>query len=365
MKAAVMRAVGAPLDIIDDLELGEVGPREVRVKVKAAGLCHSDLTVLNNDYGWPYPAVLGHELAGIVEEIGSQVTAVKVGDHVVGNLVTSCGVCVDCRRGRYSTCTDPGSVRRPAGSPARLFENGEPIAQLADLGAFLEETILHERNLVVVDKAVPFDRAALLGCGVLTGIGAVKNVARVQLGETVAVLGCGGVGLNVIQGAALVGARRIIAIDLQPGKLELAKRFGATDTINPAEVDDLAARVREITGERGVDHSFEVIGLPVTAQQAIDITTVGGTMYQVGMHKPGTVVGLGQFDLLRGQKAIQGLHMGKPIPEYDIPLYADLYRQGRLNLDDLVSQTIPLERINEAYADLERGEIARSVVVFD
>lgn len=212
---------------------------------------------------------------------------------------------------------------------------------------------------------VPFEKAALLGCGVITGAGAAINTASVRVGDTVAVIGCGGVGLNVIQGAALAGARRIIAIDLQPKKLELAQKFGATDVINPAE-EDLVARVQEITGASGVDHSFEVIGLPQTAQQAIDIARRGGTTYMVGVLKPGTSIELnGMVDLLNGQKTVVGVYMGATVAREDIPMYADLYLQGRFNLDDLVSQTISLDGINEAYEDLKKGEVARSVIVFD
>lgn len=364
MKAAVMFEVGKPLEI-REIEIDDPQPHEVVVRVKASGLCHSDLHSMKTDFGWPLPLVLGHEVAGIVETVGSQVTAVKVGDHVVSNLITSCGNCQKCRSGIPTDCTNPGAIRRQPGERARYTLAGEPVTQIGDIGGFAEKILVHERNLVLVDDEVPFDRAALLGCGVITGIGAVTNAAKVPFGSTVAVVGCGGVGLNVVQGAALVGARRIIAIDLQPAKLELARKFGATDVINPAEVDDVAAAVREIVGGSGVDFAFEVIGLAQTAQQTVDLLAVGGSAYMLGKQKPDAVVSLGSNDLLRAHRSLNGLFMGKSVPDVDIPLYADLYQQGRLNLDDLVSETISLEEINEGYEKLEKGEIARSVVVFD
>lgn len=364
MKAAVMFEVGKPLEI-RDIELDEPQAREVVVTVRASGLCHSDLHTLKVDFGWPVPLVLGHEVAGVVERVGEQVTSVRVGDHVVGNLISSCGDCANCLRGVPTSCTSPGAIRRGPSEPPRYSLDGTAVTQIGDLGAFAEQILVHERNLVVVDESVPFDRAALLGCGVITGIGAVKNAARVAFGDTVAVIGCGGVGLNVVQGAALSGARHVIALDLQPTKLELARRFGATDVINPAEEDDVVGRVRAIVGAGGVDFAFEVIGLEQTAQLAVDITDVGGTAYILGKIPPGMAVGLAADDLLRGQKKLSGLFMGSTIAGIDIPLYATMYQQGRLNLDDLVSETISLEEINDGYRKLEKGEVARSVIVFD
>ncbi|MFD5121922.1 Zn-dependent alcohol dehydrogenase [Streptomyces sp. NPDC058385] len=364
MKAAVLLEVGKPFEI-REVQLDTPQPHEVVVKVKASGLCHSDLHTMKTDFGWPMPAVLGHEFAGIVESIGSEVTAVKVGDHVVGNLISACGDCPDCRGGRPTKCTNPGAIRRAQGDAPRLTMDGQAIAQIGDLGGFAEKALVHERNLVVIDDDIALDRAALLGCAVITGAGATKNAAKVRFGDTVAVIGCGGVGLNVVQGAAIAGARRVIALDLQPAKLELARKFGATDVINSGEEKDVVGRVREIVGKNGVDHAFEVIGLPQTVRQAIDLTDVGGSAYVIGKMKPGTGAELTSDELLRGQKSLHGVFMGSTIADVDIPLYADLYRQGRLNLDDLVAETISLEQINEGYTKLEKGETARSVIVFD
>ncbi len=364
MKAAVMFGVGKPLEICD-IELDEPRPHEVLVTVKASGLCHSDLHTMKTDFGWPVPLVLGHEVSGVVDFVGSEVTAVKVGDHVVANLISSCGVCQRCCSGVPTECTDPGAIRRRPDERARYMLDGRAVTQIGDIGGFAEKILVHERNLVRIDKAIPFDRAALLGCGVITGVGAVKNAARVSLGDDVAVIGCGGVGLNVVQGAAISGARHVIAIDLQPSKLDLARKFGATEVINPADVESLVDRIREIVGKGGVDYAFEVIGLPQTAQQAVEITGQGGATFIVGKMKPGTSVTLTAEELLRPHKSLRGLYMGLTVADVDIPLYAELYRQGRLNLDDLVSETISLEEINEGYEKLEKGAIARSVVVFD
>lgn len=362
MKAALLTAIGQPL-VISEVELAAPVGREVRVEVKASGLCHSDLHIMENDYGYPLPALLGHEISGIVAEIGPEVTGLTVGDHVVAHLIGHCGTCEACSDGRVYECQNRTAVQRPAGEAPRLSVDGQPVLQLADIGGFAEQVVVHENNLVAISKDIPFDRAALLGCGVITGAGAAINSAQVRVGDTVAVIGCGGVGLNAVQGAAIAGARRVIAIDLQPAKLELAKTFGATDVINPAE-ENVLERIREITGADGVDHAFEVIGLTATAQQAIEITGRGGTAYMVGLQKPGTRIEVDSMELLREQKSVRGVYMGSTTPRTDIPMYAEMYLQGRLNLDDLVSQTISLEEINEGYADLKKGEVARSVIVF-
>lgn len=364
MKAAVMLEIGKPLEILD-VEIDDPQAHEIIVRVKASGLCHSDLHTLKTDFGWPLPLVLGHEVAGVVESVGSQVSAVRVGDHVVANLITACGNCRNCRRSRPFDCTDAASIRRAPDEKARYTLNGVRVSQIGDIGGFAERILVHERNAVKIDKGIPFDRAALLGCAVITGIGAVKNAAKVALGDDVVIIGCGGVGLNVVQGAALSGARHVIAIDLQPSKRELAKKFGATETIDPGEEGNIVERVREIVGRLGVDHAFEVIGLPQTAQQAVDVLDMGGSAYIVGKLQPDAVASLTSGDLMRSHRSLRGIFMGLTVADIDIPLYADLYLQGRLNLDDLVSETISLEQINEGYEKLEKGETARSVIVFD
>lgn len=364
MKAAVMLEVGSPL-AIRDIDIDDPLPREVVVKVKASGLCHSDLHTMKTDFGWPVPLVLGHEVAGVVEAVGRDVTSTKVGDHIVANLISSCGCCPNCLMGVPTNCTDPGAIRRGPNDRPRYAMDGKPVAQIGDIGGFAEKILVHERNVVPIDHSIPFDRAALLGCGVITGVGAVKNAAGVRFGDAVAVIGCGGVGLNVVQGAAISGASHVIAIDVQPLKLELARKFGATEVIDPSKETDLVGCVQAIVGKGGVDFAFEVVGLPDTVKQAIDITDTGGSAYVVGKMRPGTSAALTAHDLLRSNKRLSGVFMGATVAGVDIPLYAKLYQQGRLNLDDLIAETIPLEQINEGYSKLEKGETARSVVTFD
>jgi S-(hydroxymethyl)glutathione dehydrogenase/alcohol dehydrogenase len=364
MKAAILEAVGESF-VIQDIDIAQPVGREVLVDVKASGLCHSDLHIAENDFGFPMPSVLGHEAAGIVTAIGPDVTEFAVGDHVVGCLVGFCGHCDKCAAGKTFQCRNyPAATQRTADEAPRLSRDGVAVTQFSELGGFAEQILAHENNIVKVNDDIPFDKAALLGCGVITGAGAVIHTAGVRVGDTVAVIGCGGVGLSAVQGAAIAGARRIIAIDLQPGKLELAKKFGATDTVNPAD-GDVLEQIQAITGGDGVDFAFEVIGLKATALQAIQILAKGGGAYLIGMQKPGTVLEIDPMgDLLMNQKRVQGVYMGSSNFKLDIPLYADLYQQGRFNLDDLVSQTIRLEDINEGYDELRKGEVARSVVVF-
>jgi S-(hydroxymethyl)glutathione dehydrogenase/alcohol dehydrogenase len=363
MKAAVLDAVGEKFTV-QEIDIAEPLGREVLVKVKASGLCHSDLHIAENDFGFPMPSVLGHEIAGVVEAIGPDVSEFAVGDHVVGCLVSHCGHCDKCQSGRSFMCRNASETQRGADQPPRLTRDGAPVTQFSELGGFAEYSLAHENNLVAVSPQIPFDKAALLGCGVVTGAGAVINTAAVRVGDTVAVIGCGGVGLSAIQGAAIAGARRIIAIDLQPAKLELALKFGATDTVNPAD-GDVVEQVKALTGGDGVNHSFEVIGLKITAMQALQVLAKGGGAYLIGMQKPGTILEIDPFgELLMEQKSIRGVYMGSTNFKLDIPLYADLYLQGRFNLDDLVSQTITLDEINEGYDDLRKGEVARSVITF-
>ncbi|MCS4276909.1 S-(hydroxymethyl)glutathione dehydrogenase/alcohol dehydrogenase [Mycetocola sp. BIGb0189] len=363
MKAAIIEAVGQPF-VIRDVDIAEPIGREVTVQVKASGLCHSDLHVAENDFGYPLPGLLGHEISGIVAKIGPDVTEFAVGDHVVACLVGHCGTCEACRAGRSYECFNPTFVQRTPDQEPRYSLDGQPVFGFMDIGGFAEQVLVHENNLVTVNEDIPFDKAALLGCGVVTGAGAAINSAAVRVGDTVAVIGCGGVGLSAVQGAAIAGARRVIAIDLQPAKLELAKRFGATHVVNTAD-GDVVEQVKALTGGRGVKHSFEVIGLKATAMQAYDILAVGGTAYLIGMQKPGTILEIDPItSMLPMQKGLRGVVMGSTNFKHDVPMFADFYTQGRFNLDDLVSQTIALEDINEGYAELKKGVVARSVIVF-
>lgn len=362
MKAAVVEEVGKPFVVRDDLTLDQPVGREILVDVKASGLCHSDIYVATTELGTKFPQVFGHEVSGVVTEIGPDVTAFRPGDHVVACLAGFCGTCDRCVTGATNLCRNyPTGTQRAPGQPPRLRLGGQPIEQFSEISGFAEQVLLHENNAVVVPDEVPFPQAALIGCGVTTGAGAAINSAGVRVGDNVAVIGCGGVGLNTIQGAVVAGARKVIAIDLQAGKLELAKKLGATHVVNPADGDPVAA-VQELTGG-GVDHAFEVIGnIKQTLEQAVGMLAPGGTAYVIGAQDPWNVMDLHPAGLLFNKTAIRGVYMGGTNFKRDIPLFAELYLQGRFNLDDLVSQEIGLGDINAAYAALESGSIARSVI---
>jgi S-(hydroxymethyl)glutathione dehydrogenase/alcohol dehydrogenase len=344
------------------LEVDAPAASEVLVRTAAAGLCHSDLHFMQGKYRPPLPIVLGHEIAGIVEQVGSGVSYLSPGDHVAGCLSVFCGECAFCVTGRPYLCTST-STRRPASGPSRLRLDGAPVHQGGQIGGFAEALLVHEHALVKIDKAMPLDRAAVLGCAVMTGVGAVFRTAQVQPGATVAVIGCGGIGLNVIQGAALAGASRVIAIDQRPAKLDLARRFGATDLLDASQLDPVAA-VRELTGG-GVEYSFEAIGLTATAEQSFAMLARGGTATVIGLIPGGQRVSLDASEFWMAEKRIQGSTLGSNRFRYDLPRLVDLYLQGRLNLDELVSSRISLDDINAGFAALEAGDVARSVVVYD
>jgi S-(hydroxymethyl)glutathione dehydrogenase/alcohol dehydrogenase len=360
-RAAILESAPGEL-IIDDITLGDVGPREVRVRTVAAGLCHSDLHFIQALYPYPLPAVLGHESAGVVEEVGDEVHDFAVGDHVVSCVSGFCGACRYCLTGRPFLCPKVG-LHRAMGSPPRLSRRGEPLVPFFDLASFSEELLVHEHYLVKIRPDMPLEKAALLGCGVTTGLGAVLNTASVQVGETVAVIGCGGIGLNAIQGAALAGASRIIAVDRLPTKLAMAQSFGATDVID-ASADEPVEAVLALTSGEGVDHAIEAIGLKLTAQQAFAMVGRGGTATIIGMVPVGQALEIDATQLLGG-KRLQGSNMGSNRFRIDIPRYVDWYLEGRLELDALVSATMPLERINDGFATLAGGELARQLIRFD
>ncbi|MGT2453124.1 Zn-dependent alcohol dehydrogenase [Cupriavidus basilensis] len=360
MKAAVLHQPKTPL-VIEDVAIGKPGPHEVLLRTAAVGVCHSDLHFLDGAYPFPMPVVLGHEAAGVVEQVGSEVRTVKPGDHVITCLSAYCGHCEHCLTGHLSLCVEPDTKRREGEEP-RLLAKGGPMNQFLNLSAFAEQMLIHEHALVAIRREMPLDRAALIGCAVTTGVGAVVHTARVSPGETVAVIGCGGIGLATINGAAIAGAGRIIAIDRVPGKLELARKFGATDVINAADVDAVEA-VRELT-RGGVHHAFEAIGLKQTAEQAFSMLRRGGTATVIGMIAPGVKIEIKGTDFL-AEKRIQGSMMGSNRFPVDMPRLVDFYLSGKLKLDELISRRMPLESINEAFDELRRGELARSVIMFE
>ena len=359
-KAAVFREVNTPMQI-ESINISKPGPREVLVRTAAAGVCHSDLHFYNGTYPGATPMVLGHESAGIVEQVGTDVHYVKPGDHVITCLSVFCGHCEYCLTGHLSLCQSP-ETRRGRDEEPRLSIDGNHVGQFANLGSFSEMMLVHEHSVAKIREDMPLDRAALIGCGVTTGVGAVIHTAAVEPGATVAVIGCGGVGLSCINGAAIAGASRVIAVDRVASKLELARKFGATDTVD-ASADDPVQQVRELTGG-GVHYSFEAIGLKVTAEQAFRMLKAGGTATVIGMIPPGEMVSLHGPDFLQ-EKTIQGSMMGSNRFRLDMPRFIEFYLQEKLHLDDMVSSRIPLDEVNEAMDALEGAEVARSVIVFD
>ena len=360
MKAAVLREPNVPMEI-EDIDVSLPGAREVLVRTAAAGVCHSDLHHYNGTYPARMPVVLGHESAGVVESVGRDVRYVKPGDHVITCFSAFCGHCEHCLTGRMSLCVEP-ETRRRRGEEPRISQSGSGLEQFANLGSFAEYMLVHEHAVVKVRPDMPFEQAALIGCAVVTGVGAVIHTAKVRPGETVAVIGCGGIGLSCVNGAAIAGAGRIIAIDTVASKLELARKFGATDTVNAGEVDPVGA-VMTLTGS-GVHHALEAIGLKVTAEQSFQMLRNGGTATIIGMIPPGEMVTMHGAAFVM-EKKIQGCMMGSNRFRIDMPRFVDFYLQGRLHLDDLISKRIGLGDVNQAFKELESGEIVRSVVVFD
>jgi S-(hydroxymethyl)glutathione dehydrogenase/alcohol dehydrogenase len=361
MKAAVMRVVGAPL-AIEDIQIDAPGPREVVVRTVASGVCHSDLHVLEGALPNPLPTVLGHEPAGIVEAVGADVRHVVPGDHVIGCLSAFCGTCEYCVAGRPNLCEGEATIRGP-GEPPRLAKDGEPIVQFVHLSAFAERMLVHENALVKIRRDVPLDRVALIGCGVTTGLGAVFNRARVPAGSTVAVIGCGGIGLSVVQGCRIAGAARIVAVDTMAWKLDLARRLGATDGVDATAGNPVPAVVEMTAG--GVDYAFEAIGNPIAIRQAVRMTRKGGTIVMIGVVPAGKSVELPGADVVLREKTILGCMMGANRFRVDMPRYVELYRSGQLKLDEMISARLPLARVNEALDAMRVGSAARSVVVFE
>jgi S-(hydroxymethyl)glutathione dehydrogenase/alcohol dehydrogenase len=359
-RAAVLREIPGKLEI-DDVEVGSPGPREVLIRTHTAGLCHSDLHFMEGKYPYLTPVVMGHESSGVVEAVGEQVTYVKPGDHVITCLSVYCGACEPCLTGHLSLCSDKASTQRAPDKEQRLTKDGAPVWQFLDLSSFSELMLVHEHALVKIREDMPLDKAALIGCSVTTGVGAVFNTAKVEPGSTVAVIGAGGVGLNCVQGASLAGASKVIAVDMLPYKLDLAKQFGATHTVNASEGDPVA-QVHELTGG-GVHYSFEAIGLKQTTEQAFAMIRNGGAATIIGMIPVGTMIELHGVEFLF-EKKIQGSNMGSNRFRVDMPRLIDLYLDGRLKLDELVSRRIRLDEVNDGFDAMKSGEVARSVIDF-
>ncbi|MER5976884.1 Zn-dependent alcohol dehydrogenase [Streptomyces sp. NPDC001857] len=342
---------GKRAEVVDDLVVRDPGPGEVLVAVSAAGLCHSDLSVVDGTIPFPAPVVLGHEGAGVVEAMGAGVVHVAPGDHVALSTLANCGTCADCDRGRPTMC------RRAIGRPGRPFTRAaRPVFQFASNSAFAERTVVKAVQAVRIPQDVPLTSAALIGCGVLTGVGAVLNRARVDRGESVVVIGTGGIGLNVLQGARIAGAGRIVAVDANPAKEAVARRFGATDFLASAD------GVRDLL-PTGADHVFECVGRVELIRQAIDLLDRHGQAVLLGV-PPATAEASFLVSSLYLDKSILGCRYGSSRPQRDIALYAALYREGRLLLDELVTRTYPVEDFEKAATDAEAGRVARAVLTF-
>jgi S-(hydroxymethyl)glutathione dehydrogenase/alcohol dehydrogenase len=360
VRAAVLRAPGDRF-VVDDVRLRALGPDDVRVRIAASGVCHSDLSIQDGTLPHPLPAVLGHEGAGVVEETGSNVTAVKPGDHVVLSWVAPDRTCFFCLHGHPELCEH--GLDHAFAMPYANASDGTALLAAFGTATFGEETIVPERACVPIDAAFPLPLAALVGCGVVTGVGAVINSARVEPGASVAIVGCGGVGLSAIQGARLAGAAPIIAVDRVASKLELARHSGASEVVD-ASVTDAVAAVRELTGGRGVDYAFEVVGRSDTIRTAFDMTRRAGTCTIVGAGSFTDMVEFGAMQLMVDAKTVRGCVYGSTDPARDFPEIVRLQQAGRLDLESLVTRTIGLEDLNEAFRAMVEGEVARSVIVY-
>ena len=360
MKAAVLREIKGPLTI-EEVVVDTPGPREVLIRTAAVGVCRSDLHYIEGAFPHAVPTVPGHEASGVVEAVGEGVSSVKPGDHVITFFTVFCGSCEMCITGRPSLCLDP-STKRPAGAKPRLsLPDGTPIAPFLNLNAYAEQMLVHENACVAINKDMPLDRAALLGCAVITGAGSIFNDSKLKPGESVAVIGAGGIGLSAINAAKIAGAGRIVAIDPVPDKLEIAKKMGATDTVS-SDTPDLAKHVMKMTGG-GVHYAIEAVGRPETAELAWNMLRRGGTATILGMIAPGNRVSISGPTFLSGKK-LQGSLLGSTQFPIDMPRLVDMYLDGRLDLDTMVAETIGLEDVNDALDKLKKGDSVRSVIVF-
>ena len=359
MRASVVKQTGWPFTTVE-VELDRPLGHEVVVEVRASGLCHSDLLMARNDLGYPKPVLLGHEIAGVVVELGPEVTSLAVGDHVVGCLIQYCGECAACLRDRVLNCERPWATMRARDAAPRLTLDGVPLTQAFGLGGFAERALTHENQLVVVPDDLPFAQGAVLGCSVITGVGTVRNAARIEKGDVVVVIGAGGVGLNAISGARLAGASRIVAVDVSADKLAMAERFGATDVIDSSAVDPVDAG-RTIS-KRGADAVFDFVGVASVSAQALEMTRPGGGLYMVGILDPEAVLPVRTYDLVNSHKRVQGVAMGDSVPRRDIQELAALYLEGKLELDALVSRQVSLDQVDAAWGMLREPGVARVVI---
>lgn len=360
VKAAICHTFGEPLEI-GDLSIAEPAANEVLVDIAACAICHSDIVFMDGGWGGALPAVYGHEASGVVREVGINVQGVAAGDHVVVTLIRACGACPDCSEGHLVRC-DGTEVSGATDGPLSLAD-GTSVTQGMATGAFAEAALVHESQVCKIPRDFPLDLASLLACGVITGLGAVFNTAKVEPGSRVAVVGAGGVGLNSVQGAALAGARSITAFDVSDEKLDQAHLFGATDTVNVVATD-IKARVAKITGGRGFDYVFVTVGMKSVMDAAFDHLAFGGAVVIVGMPASGVMSEYDPGAFAYKSQRILGSRMGSSLISRDIPMLIELYHQSRLKLDELVTGRYKLDQINDAVASAKAGQALRNVILF-
>jgi len=363
-KAAICRELNKPV-VVETIRVDGPKRGEVTVRIAACGVCHSDLSATNGTIPLPPPLVLGHEGAGEVVEVGEGVTGFAVGDHVVSSFIYMCGRCRFCAGGRPVLCVEQGKALTtpPEGTPRTFDGAGKPLNIFSGCGVMAEYATLSVDNVVKIDPKIPLDRAALVGCAVTTGVGAVFNTARVEPGSTVAVFGCGGVGLNAIQGAAIAGAEKILAIDTLQGKLDMARKFGATDTLLVVAGQDPTKDIKKLTGG-GPDYAFECVGAGALAEAAYKAIRRGGKAVIVGVARPTDSVGIRPMGMVFEEKTIQGSYFGSCVPRVDFPRMLQLYMAGKLKLDELITKRYKIDEAAQAFADLESGKNARGVITF-
>ncbi len=357
MKAAILYELGKDLEIRDDVRVKNLGPGDVRVRLVSSGVCHSDVSVQNGTIPSAVPVVLGHEGAGIALEVGSAVTDVKAGDHAIISFTPACRKCRACLRGQSNLCETMGAMM----SAPHFEVDGRPISGMAGCGTFAEEMIVPENAVIPVDASVPLEIVSLIGCGVMTGVGAAIHTAQVRPGTSVIVFGCGGVGIAAIQGARIAGAAEIVAVDRVESKLALAKKFGATHAVKP---EDVAGVRQEITGGEGFDYGLECVGHPALIRQTFDVVRRGGTAVVVGVGRLTEPVIFNAFELFYNEKNLKGSMYGSANVRVDFPRLLRLWRTGKLDLEGMISRRIKLEEVNEAFRAMQAGEVIRSVIQF-
>lgn len=363
-KAVVCREWNAPLQV-EEIRVDPPKHGEIAIKLAACGVCHSDLSAATGQIRFPPPVVLGHEGAGVVVEVGEGVTEFKVGDHVVSSFIYMCGKCRYCTQGRPVLCEQSAKAlyTLPDGTVRTYDADGKPLNVFGGVGVMAEYATLHVNNAVKIDSDIPLSVAALVGCAVMTGVGSVFNTAQLKPGSTAAVFGCGGVGLNVIQGCVIAGAETIIAIDTNDEKLELARKFGATHTVNATREEDVAKAIKKLTG--GVDYAFECVGVGKVVEQAYNSLSRGGTAVSMGVPSPADQTSFRTLSLPADERTLKGSWYGSARPQHDFPRLLSLYRRGKLRLDELVTRTYSIDEAVQAFEDLKSGRNARGVIVFD